>query len=352
MADECVEAFGRLREVWTSGDVASAAAIRRVLNHSPDLTLVHGYGPTETTVWCSYQPFEPPHPRSVDLTLGVPMNNTRMYVLDEHLRPVPLGGVGELYVAGSHLGRGYISAPGLTATRFVADPVGGAGERMYRTGDLVRWTGRGALTFVGRVDGQVKIRGIRVEPGEIEAVLGADPAVGQVAVVPREDRPGDRRLVAYVVSADDGAMDAARLKQLVGSVLPDYLVPAAFVELAALPLTVNGKLDRAALPAPEYSTGGGYRAPSTPQEKILCELFADVLGLPKLGVDDNFFELGGNSLLAVRLVARIRATMNADLDIRHLFQNGSRIATLIDHLTPLGSQLPPLRKRLDVRADS
>ncbi len=352
MADECVEAFGRLRETWTSGDVASAAAIQRVLDHSPDITLVHGYGPTETTVWCSYQPLEPPHSRQVDLTLGVPMTNTRMYVLDENLRPVPLGGVGELYVAGSHLARGYIGAPGLTAARFVADPISGEGERMYRTGDLVRWTSRGALKFVGRVDGQVKIRGIRVEPGEIEGILGTDPSVGQVAVLAREERPGDRRLVAYVVPADGGGVDTARLRRLVASVLPDYMVPAGFVELGALPLTVNGKLDRAALPAPEYAIGGVHRAPRTPQEEVLCGLFADVLGLPRFGVDDDFFELGGDSLLAVRLVARIRATMNADLDLRLVFQNGSTIATLIGHLKPLGAQLPTLRQRARAREES
>jgi amino acid adenylation domain-containing protein len=353
MADECVEVFSRLRETWTSGDVASAAAIQRVLDHSPDITLVHGYGPTETTVWCGYQPFAPPHRRSVDLTLGVPMTNTRMYVLDEHLRPVPLGGTGELYVAGSHLARGYICAPGLTASRFVADPVAGRGERMYRTGDLVRWTSRGALKFVGRVDGQVKIRGIRVEPGEIETVLGADPAVGQVAVVAREDRPGDRRLVAYLVPAGDAVMDTTRLRQSMVAVLPDYLVPAAFVELTALPLTVNGKLDRAALPAPEYAMdGGAHRAPRTPQEQVLCGLVADVLGLPRFGMDDDFFALGGDSLLAVRLVARIRATMNADLDLRLIFEHGSSIATLIGHLKPLGAQLPVLRQRPRAREES
>jgi nonribosomal peptide synthetase DhbF len=201
------------------------------------------------------------------------------------------------------------------------------------------------------VDGQVKIRGIRVEPGEIEAVLGADPAVRQVAVVPREDRPGDRRLVAYVVPAGDGEVDTARLRRSVASVLPDYMVPSGFVELPELPLTVNGKVDRAALPTPDY-TSGGYRAPRTPREEVLCGLFADVLGLPRFGVDDDFFELGGDSLLAVRLVARIRATMNADLDIRHIFQRGSSITTLVEHLTPLGVQLPALRKRPDAREES
>jgi pristinamycin I synthase-3/4 len=351
MADECVEALGRLREVWTSGDVASVAAIQRVLGHCPDTTVVHGYGPTETTVWCGYQLFEPPHRRLVDLTLGVPMTNTRMYVLDEHLRPVPLGGIGELYVAGLHLARGYVGSPELTASRFVADPIAGTGERMYRTGDLVRWNSRGALKFVGRVDGQVKIRGIRVEPGEIESVLGSDAMVGQVTVVAREDRPGDRRLVAYVVPADDAGPDIARLRHLVASVLPDYMVPAGFVVLDALPLTVNGKLDRAALPAPNYAAGD-YRAPRTPQEKTLCDLFAEVLGQPRFGMDDNFFELGGNSLLAVRLVARIRAELNADLELRLIFQRGSTIDSLVSQLKPLGTRLPVLRQRRRVLEES
>ena len=350
MADECVEAIGRLREVWTSGDVASAAAIQRVLDHCPDTTLVHGYGPTETTVWCGYQLLEPPHRRMTDLTLGVPMTNTRMYVLDEHLRPVPLGGLGELYVAGSHLARGYISGPGLTASRFVADPTAGGGQRMYRTGDLVRWSSRGALKFVGRVDGQVKIRGIRVEPGEIESVLGGDATVGQVAVVAREDRPGDRRLVAYVVPAGEGSLDVPRLRQLVAKVLPDYMVPASFVALEALPLTVNGKVDRMALPAPDI-VAGDYRAPITPQEKVLCGLVAEVLGLPRFGMDDNFFELGGDSLLAVRLVARIRAELNADLRLRLIFERGPTVDNLAGHLEPLGTKLPALRRRPRVREE-
>ncbi|MFC5157061.1 amino acid adenylation domain-containing protein, partial [Streptomyces amakusaensis] len=275
--------------------------------------LVNSYGPTETTVCATGGPL----PAGRPVTIGGPVANTDVYVLDEALRLVPPGVAGELYIAGSALARGYVGRSGLTASRFVADPFGPAGTRMYRSGDVVRWDRSGRLLFVGRADDQVKIRGFRIELGEVEAALSTCPGVGHAAVLVREDRPGERRLVGYLT----GSAEPGETRRLLARRLPEYMVPSALVKLDAFPLTPNGKLDRRALPAPARETTG--RGPRTPREEVLCGLFAELLGLPEVGVDDDFFTLGGHSLLATRLVNRVRAVLGVDLNLPTVFENPS-----------------------------
>ncbi|WP_116201694.1 non-ribosomal peptide synthetase [Amycolatopsis circi] len=296
-AREAPEIFRGLQEVWTGGDAVPSAAVRRVREACPDTTVVDVYGPTETTTFALSHPVLGPVPDVVPI--GKPLDNTRAYVLGPDLRPVPPGALGELHLAGAGLARGYHGAPGLTAERFLPDPFGPPGERMYRTGDLVRWTARGELDFAGRADEQVKIRGFRIEPGEVEAALAAHPGISQAEVLAREDH-GVKRLVAYYTG------EADELPAFLGKTLPDYLVPAAFVRLDRLPLTGNGKLDRHALPAPDFGTTGTRTAPATEAERVLAGIWSEVLGVEDVGAETNFFELGGDSILSIQVVSRAR----------------------------------------------
>ena len=318
IAEEDPGAFAGLERVWTGGDVVPLETVARVLAACPGLEIFNGYGPTETTTYSAAHLVSRSGEYPVSLPIGRALAGTGLYVLDERLNLVPPGAPGELYVAGAGLARGYLRRPGSTAERFVADPFGPAGSRMYRTGDLARWNGDGELLFVGRADEQVKVRGYRIEPGEVESALVAHASVAQAAVILREDRLGDKRLVAYVIPAG-GGVDPGALRGHCAGRLAEYMVPSAFVVLEALPLTVNGKLDRRALPEPDLQEGG--RAPRNPAEEILCGLFADVLGAERVGADDHFFHCGGHSLLATRLLSRIRRALGTQITVRDIFQS-------------------------------
>ncbi|MEV0259702.1 amino acid adenylation domain-containing protein, partial [Streptomyces sp. NPDC050732] len=319
LAEESPECFAGLDEVLTGGDVVPVGAVARVREACPEVAVRHLYGPTEITLCATSHLLRPEEEAGRTLPIGRPLANRQVYVLDAFLRPVPPGVTGELYIAGSGLARGYLRRPALTAERFVACPFGdGGGRRMYRTGDLVRWTADGELLFVERADEQVKVRGFRVEPGEVESVLAGHASVGQVAVVAREDRPGDKRLVAYVVPATRRSLDPREIRDYAARTLPEYMVPAAVLLLDALPITANGKLDRAALPAPDLTARVSRREPRTQTEEILCGLFAEVLGLEWIGIEDGFFDLGGDSLSGMRLVARVRAVLDVEVGIGEL----------------------------------
>ena len=302
---------------------------------APGRVMINGYGPTETTVYAAIS--APLTAGSGVVPIGAPVSGAALFVLDGWLRAVPAGVVGELYVAGAGVGVGYWRRAGLTGSRFVACPFGGPGARMYRTGDLVCWGADGQLRYLGRADEQVKIRGYRIELGEVQAALAGLDGVEQAVVIAREDRPGDKRLVGYVT----GTADPAGIRAALAERLPAYMVPAAVVVMAALPLTVNGKLDTRALPAPEYREGDRYRAPASAVEEILAGIYAQVLGLERVGVDDSFFDLGGDSLSAMRVIAAVNTGLDAGLAVRTLFE-APTVARLAPRIGGEGGRRKPL----------
>ncbi|MGI9155665.1 MAG: amino acid adenylation domain-containing protein, partial [Marmoricola sp.] len=312
LADQAPECFEGLRTLWTGGDVVSAAAVDRVRAACPELAVGNGYGPTETTTFATTS-LAAPGEQLTSIPIGAPLDNMRAYVVDDHLRQLPAGITGELYVAGAGLARGYVNQAALTAERFVADPFAGDGRRMYRTGDLARWTRNGTLEFLGRADDQVKIRGFRIEPGEIEAVLTSDDSISDAAVAFAPAPSGVGQLAAFVVPANGGVDHAAVLQRLRGR-LPAHLVPATLTVIDAIPLTANGKLDRSALPDPhEHQPGsadGDRDEPShsaSELERAACVTAAAVLGVADVAASANFFDLGGDSITAIQLATALRA---------------------------------------------
>ncbi|MCX5275199.1 amino acid adenylation domain-containing protein [Streptomyces virginiae] len=338
VVEECVELLTRVREVWTGGEAASPHSFARALEQAPDTVLVNVYGPTETTTFATRHRLDPRAGAVVDgrIPIGTALDDTRLYVLDERGRPVPQGAVGELCVGGTGVARGYLGRPGLTARQFTPDPYGAPGARMYRTGDLARRRPDGTVDYLGRSDQQVKIRGHRIEPGEIEAELARSPQVGHAAVVVREDTPGEQRLVAYVVPVEGRVAEQAELRRALAARLPAYMLPSAIVSLAALPVTPNGKLDRRALPAPpeEGVLRAEFAAPETATEELAAAVWGEVLGTGRIGRHDDFFALGGHSLRATRVVSRLGARLGTGVPLRLLFEHPTleRFASALDAL--------------------
>jgi pristinamycin I synthase-3/4 len=339
LASVAIEDFPLLRTLTVGGEACPAEIAER---WSPGRRLINCYGPTETTVTVA---MSAPLSGGGVPAIGRPIWNTQIYVLDEALQLVAPGSVGELYVAGTGLARGYWQNSALTAERFVANPFGASGSRMYRTGDLGRWKDDGTLEFVGRADEQLKIRGFRIEPAEVEAALARHPSVSAAAVIAREEQPGQKQLVGYVVPSGSEDFDPDLLRRFVADQLPDYMVPAAIVEVTSLPLTAHGKLDKQALPAPEFGPDKNSRAPRTPHEEILANLFAEVLELERVGIDDSFFDLGGHSLLATWLISRIRSTLGVELGLRTLFESPT-VAQLAECMRAAEKARPRLEPRV------
>ncbi|WP_371495124.1 amino acid adenylation domain-containing protein [Kitasatospora sp. NBC_00374] len=320
-------ALGGLRTLLLGGERLDADLARQLAGHT-GADLLNMYGPTETTVWSTFDRVDPAAP----VTIGRPIAGTTARVLDEHGRRTPVGVPGELYLGGAGVTAGYLGRAELTAERFRPDPdAADPDARLYRTGDLVRVRPDGRLEYLSRNDQQVKIRGFRIETGEVETALAGVPGVQHAVVAARSDGPGGLRLVGYLIADEGATLDPAAVRAHLAERLPGYMVPSVFVVLDALPVTANGKLDRAALPAPAAAGTPGGRAPRTVREEILHDLFAEALGVERLGIDDDFFQLGGHSLLAIRLVNRIRATVDAGAEVRMLFEDPT-VAGLAERL--------------------
>ncbi len=315
---------GKIRAFIVGGEALNGESLTFWQRNSPDTRFFNEYGPTEATVGCCV--FEVPAGTHLtgSVLIGRPIVNTQLYILDASMEPVPIGVQGEIYVGGDTLARGYLNRPELTAQSFLPNPFGPEpGGRLYRTGDLARYQSDGNIEFLGRFDDQVKIRGFRIELGEVESALLQYPGISEATVTAREDSPGDKRLVAYLVLTNGADSSDAELVRFLNTKLPEYMIPSAFIRLQAFPLTPNGKVDRAKLPLPgPVRTGieGGYVAPRNELEEELARIWQDVLRADRIGIDDNFFDVGGHSMLAVRLFVRIEQLTGKNLPLATLFQ--------------------------------
>jgi aspartate racemase len=335
VVDQVASGLGPVRQLLAGGDVLSVPHVRRALREWTGIRLINGYGPTENTTFTSCHTITEADAEKPSIPIGRPIANTRVYVLDRHGQPVPVGIPGELYAGGDGLARGYLHRPVLTAARFVPDPWSGdPAARLYRTGDRARWQPDGTLEFLGRTDRQVKIRGFRIEPGEVEVQLGQHPAVRDVAVVVREGPPGEKSLVAYHVPRGEAEPRPHELRQYLRDRLPAYMIPAAFVRLPALPLTPNGKVDRAALPDPvaEPDRPAAPPSPPTPMQTLVASVWSEVLKRARVGPQDDFFDLGGHSLLATQVMARLSDALRRDLPLSLIFE-APTVAELSARLT-------------------
>ncbi|MFD2169209.1 amino acid adenylation domain-containing protein [Tumebacillus lipolyticus] len=325
MVDEHLDDLGGVRQLLAGGDVLSVTHVKKVAERWPNCRLINGYGPTENTTFTTCYQVTSASDLEGSVPIGRPISNTTVYVLDRHLQPVPIGVAGELYIGGAGLAREYLNQPELTAKTFIESPFA-EGERLYQSGDLVRYLPDATIDFLGRIDSQVKIRGFRIELGEIETMIGQHPAVQDSCAMVREDVPGDKRLVAYLVVQEQAEVERSEIRAFLKERLPDYMIPSAFVQLDELPLNPNGKVDRRRLPIPDDLQMGAdahYIAPRTELEEKIASIWADVLRVPQISMQDNFFDLGGHSLLATQVVSRLQSECGVEIQLRALFETSS-----------------------------
>jgi acyl-coenzyme A synthetase/AMP-(fatty) acid ligase len=340
MVDQSLEALKPIRQLLAGGDVLSVHHVRKALENLPNCRLINGYGPTENTTFTCCYSMRTGDRVSGSIPIGRPISNTQVYILDEQLNPVAPGIVGELYAAGDGVARGYLNNPEATARTFLPNPfVSQSDARMYRTGDLARWGDDGIVEFLGRSDDQLKILGYRIEPGEIECALQTHKSLKQVYVTSYTDELGAKRLIAYYVTAADVSVSASELKKFLAGKVPQFMMPAAFVQLPALPLSQNGKVDRAALPAPAIPSLAATGQTANELERSISDLWKRILRVENMGLDDNFFDLGGDSLLIVAVHSNLQKTLQMEIPVTDLFEF-TTIRTLASHLGEKQSARP------------